>query len=112
MFFGCNSLISIDLSNFDFSECVDMGYFFYKCTSLISIDFPNISYVDVSKVSIMEGVFSDCSSLKEIDLSQWFANSLKYMKYIFYGFNSFFILSVLDNLFIYMTKLSEVSKNK
>ena len=27
-------------------------------------------------------------------------------------FNSFFILSVLDNLFIYMTKLSEVSKNK
>ena len=44
MFYGCSSLESIDLSNFNTSSLAIMFSMFYKCSSLKSI---NISNFDI-----------------------------------------------------------------
>ena len=38
MFYNCNSLLSIDLSNFNTQNVTNMDSMFYKCNSLSSID--------------------------------------------------------------------------
>ena len=38
MFYGCTSLTSLDLSNFDTSKVTNMGYMFQSCTNLTSLD--------------------------------------------------------------------------
>ena len=68
MFYGCNSLKSIDLSNFDTSQVIYMGYIFYGCTKLEFIDLSNF---DTSQVTDMSYMFDGCSSLESIDLSHF-----------------------------------------
>ena len=43
LFRGCNKLISMDLSNFDFSKVINMGFMFYGCSNLETIHFGNIN---------------------------------------------------------------------
>ena len=54
MFYGCNSLISLDLSNFDISNVENMNYMFYECKSLKSLDITNF---DTSQVVYMYNMF-------------------------------------------------------
>ena len=56
---------SIDLSNFDTSQVVDMGYMFYNCSSLNTI---NLSSFDTSLVTQMDGMFSACYKLNYMNL--------------------------------------------
>ena len=37
MFFGCNSLISLDISSFNTDKVTNNTQMFYKCNSLISV---------------------------------------------------------------------------
>ena len=54
MFRGCDSLISIDLSNFDTSSVINMRGMFAGCNSLISL---NLSNFNTSKVTTMDEKF-------------------------------------------------------
>ena len=65
MFRGCNSLISLDLSNFNTQNVTDMGSMFSGCNSLISLDLSNFNTQNVTK---MNSMFDGCNSLKKENL--------------------------------------------
>ena len=45
MFYNCYNIIEIDLTHFDFSNIIDMSYFFSECKSLKSINLFNINII-------------------------------------------------------------------
>ena len=53
MFYGCSSLKSVDLFNFDFSMIDDMRYMFYECSSLTSLDLINIDTFQVTNMEFL-----------------------------------------------------------
>ncbi|MBQ5982404.1 MAG: C10 family peptidase, partial [Prevotella sp.] len=68
MFCGCSNLRSLDLSHFDTSRVTDMASMFYNCSSLTSLD---LSHFDTSRVIDMASMFYNCSSLTSLDLSHF-----------------------------------------
>ena len=68
MFSGCNSLTSLDVSNFDTSQVTSMSSMFYKCSKLPSLD---VSKFDTSQVTNMSSMFDYCSSLTSLDVSKF-----------------------------------------
>jgi len=81
----CKSLININLSNFNTQNVIDMSEMFCKCESLINID---ISSFDTQKVVDISGLFGDCYSLKNIDLSNFNTQNIKDMRSMFIGCKS------------------------
>ena len=78
MFKDCQSLVSINFSNF---TCpVNMEYMFYSCKKLKSIDLSNLI---IPKRTSMKGFFSGTSSLKSIIIKVQvnFKNLDYYLKY-------------------------------
>ena len=63
MFYECESLPSLDLSNFDTSKVTDMSEMFKGCESLTPLDLSNF---DTSKMTDMSWMFYNCSSLTTI----------------------------------------------
>ena len=63
MFYGCSSLTSLDLANFDTQNVENMYQMFKGCSSLTSLDLSNFQTYNVYN---MEGMFSGCSSLKNL----------------------------------------------
>ena len=68
MFFECESLTSIDVSNFNTSKVTDMASMFGDCSSLTSLDLSNFN---TSKVTDMGAMFAECSSLTSLDVSSF-----------------------------------------
>jgi surface protein len=68
MFEALDHIISIDLSNFDFSSVTSMSSMFFRCYNLQYINFGNI---DTSSLEEMNFMFSTCLSLKTLDLSNF-----------------------------------------
>ena len=62
MFYDCNSLISLDLSNFNTQNVTDMGCMFAGCNSLKSLDLSNFNTQNVTDMIFM---FGNCNSLKK-----------------------------------------------
>ena len=62
MFDGCNSLINLNLSNFNTQNVTDMSYMFHKCSSLTNL---NLSNFNTQNVTDMTCMFRKCSSLKK-----------------------------------------------
>ena len=67
------------LGNLDTSEITSMQRMFYGCSSLLGLD---LSGFDTSKVTNMEGMFALCSSLKELDLSGFHTERVTNMIYM------------------------------
>ena len=65
MFDGCNSLISLDLSNFNTQNVTNMSSMFRDCNSLTNL---NLSNFNTQNVTYMSGMFIDCTSLKKKNL--------------------------------------------
>ena len=68
MFRECDSLITIDLSNFNTENVTNMSTMFWGCKSLTNIDLSNCNTCNVSN---MEKMFCNCESLTNIDLSNF-----------------------------------------
>lgn len=66
IFTGCNSLTSIDVSNWDTSNVTDMSVMFQNCKNLQTI--VGLENLDMSKVTNFTGMFNECASLTEINL--------------------------------------------
>ena len=62
MFYGCESLTNLDLSNFNTNYVKNMMSMFDGCSSLINIDLSNFN---TNKVKDMSDMFKGCSSLKQ-----------------------------------------------
>ena len=63
MFNGCESLTSLDLTNFDTSKVTQMGHMFRGCESLTSLDLTNF---DTSKVTRLQYMFYDDEKLTDL----------------------------------------------
>ena len=68
MFENCESLISLDLSNFNTQNVTDIRYMFSNCKSLILL---NLSNFNTQNVTEMRYIFSNCYSLISLDLSNF-----------------------------------------
>ena len=71
MFYDCNNIIEVDLSNFDTSNITNMNDMFSYCINVRKIKFPsnaNKSNI-IEKVTNMNYMFNYCKNLEEIDLS-------------------------------------------
>ncbi len=91
MFYGCSSLISLDVSNFDTTNVTNMGFMFSDCTSLTSLD---VSKFDTSNVGWMNFMFSDCTSLTSLDVSSFDTSNVTTMELMFSGCSSLTSLDV------------------
>ncbi|MFG5432798.1 BspA family leucine-rich repeat surface protein [Enterococcus faecalis] len=80
MFYGCRSLTSLDISNFDTSQVTDMSKMFYGCRSLNSLD---VSKFDTSQVTTMERMFEECISLSSLDVSKFDTSQVTTMEHMF-----------------------------
>ena len=80
MFSYCESLISLDLSNFNTSDVTIMGSMFSNCKNLISL---NLSSFDLSFVTGIDSMFNGCSSLISLDLSSFNTSNVTSMKDLF-----------------------------
>jgi surface protein len=54
LFYGCENITSIDVTNFDTSKVTDMDYMFYDCESLTTLD---VSNFDTSNVTDGHGIY-------------------------------------------------------
>ncbi len=68
MFYGMNSVTSLDVSSFDTSKATNMGYMFRSISSVTSLD---VSSFDTSKVTNMGYMFRGMGSVKSLDLSNF-----------------------------------------
>lgn len=68
MFWGCSSLQTLDVTNFDTSKVIEMNGMFSNCSSLQTLD---VSNFDTSNVTDMSSMFYQCSSLQTLNLNGW-----------------------------------------
>ena len=91
MFNGCSKLVSLDLSNFRTKEVISMKGLFKKCTSLKILD---ISSFDTSNVTDMSEMFSECKSLTFLNLRNFETNKEKTMYRMFYKCTSLYFVNL------------------
>ena len=68
MFWECSSLTSLNMSNFDTSNSLNMSDMFHGCSGLTSLGVGNFN---TSKVKDMSDMFHGCSNLTSLDLSSF-----------------------------------------
>ena len=103
MFAGCESLLSLDISNWDTSNVTKMDAMFEHCASLSSLD---ISNWDTSNVTSMGGMFRICYSLSSLNLKKWDISNVTYMQLMFGGCSSLLSLDLSNWNTSKMTNLS------
>ena len=91
MFSRCNSLTSLDVSNFDTSKVTDMGSMFDGCSRLTSLDTSNFN---TSQVTNMVSMFNYCSKLTSLDVSNFNTSKVTNMNSMFYECRSLTSLDV------------------
>lgn len=83
MFENCESLKNIDLSNFDISNIYNFEYMFKNCKSLENV---NLFQQGINKESVyLNEIFSNCISLKSIDMSNYCFIDIEEANNMFYG---------------------------
>ncbi|MBQ2409035.1 MAG: BspA family leucine-rich repeat surface protein, partial [Bacilli bacterium] len=117
MFYNCNNLAQLDVSNFDTSEVTDMKYMFYNCNNLTQLDVSNfntsqvttmycmfygcnnltqldVSNFDTSNVAVINNMFQNCNNLTSLDISNWDTSSVTNMASMFNNCQSLASLDV------------------
>ena len=109
MFYGCNSIIEMNFTNFDATNCSTTEGMFRNCTSLKSLDLSgfktsntlkamnnmfwnssslvslNLSSFGTSCVTNFGHLFCNCQSLEWIDISNFNTENVKYLDNMFKG---------------------------
>ena len=91
MFYGCENLQSLDVSNFNTENVTDMSVMFRKCKNLQSLD---VSNFNTAKVKNMDNMFADCWRLQSLDLSNFNTENVTNMQFMFYWCNNLQSLNV------------------
>ena len=82
MFFGCKTLIALDLSNFHSKFIKNMSSMFYGCVNLEQLNLKNF---DTSHAITMSNMFAYCRSLKNLDCSSFNTSNVTTMTNMFQG---------------------------
>ena len=78
MFYGCENLIELDLTNWNTISLENMSYMFYNCSNLKIIK--NIENWQLTSIKDVSYMFYECTKL-DVDLSNWdLRNIKKYLK--------------------------------
>ena len=108
MFGNCSSLTSIDMTKFDTTNTVNLGYLFNGCTSLSTIiglenlnaknveviynAFTNTPIIDADlskwgckNISSIYGLFDGCKKLRSVNLTGWDIPNANSLKKLFYN---------------------------
>ena len=93
MFYYCDKITSLDLSNCDTSKVTNMKDVFAACYSLTSLD---LSSFNTSQVTTMQNMFSNCKSLTSLNLSNFDTSKVTIMATMLQGCNELHTLR-LDN---------------
>ena len=91
LFYGCESLTNINLTNFNTEKITNMREMFGECNSLTDI---NLSYFNTENVINMEGMFNGCYSLLNVNLSNFDTHNVTCMSGMFNECNSLTILNL------------------
>ena len=91
LFKNCDSLISVDFTNFNSDNIENMGELFYGCISLTNINFTNFNTANVTK---MNSMFYNCESVTSLDLNNFETYKVVDMSSIFYGCNNLIYLDI------------------
>ena len=65
MFYGCSNLTNLDLSGFNTKNVIDMSNLFHSCKRLLYVNLYNFH---TEKVTNIESMFENCESLTNIDI--------------------------------------------
>ena len=84
MFYECNSLTNLNLSNFNTQNVTNMSYMFEFCNSLTNL---NLSNFNTQNVINMGWMFYDCFSLTNLDLSNFNTQNITNMEGMFQSCN-------------------------
>ena len=76
------STVEASFKGSDTSNVTSMDYMFSDCNSLKSLD---LSGWDTSNVTNMDSMFQECNSLTSLDVSGFDTSNVTDMKYMFYG---------------------------
>ena len=68
MFFNCQTLTSLDVTNFNTEKVTNMSKMFHGCLALTSLDVINFN---TEKVTVMNSMFSNCSALTSLDVTKF-----------------------------------------
>ena len=85
MFYGCNLLTNLNLSNFKGQNVTNMCSMFLDCNSLLNL---NLSKINTENVTDMSNMFYYCVSLKNLDLSSFNTKKVVNMSGMFCHCNS------------------------
>ena len=91
LFQNLNTLISVDLTEFNSEKITDMDSTFLNCINLIYVDF---SKFHSRKLQIMDDCFRNCRGITEIDLSSFNTPKLSSMKNTFKDCKSLNLLNL------------------
>ena len=80
MFEGCAKLTELDLSSFDTSAVTNMRWMFSSCSGLTSL---NVSNFDTSACTDMESMFWKCSGLTSLNVSNFDTSACTNMSEMF-----------------------------
>ena len=94
MFNGCQSIISLNLDNFETKNVNNMGWMFKDCQNLKSL---NLLYFDTRKVTNLNGMFDNCLNLKIRGIEIFDTNKVKDMSKIFLNYKSLINLDIKFN---------------
>ncbi len=108
MFWGCESLTSLDVSNFNTSNVTDMSGMFFECYNLKSLDVSNFNTSNVTDMSYM---FRGCESLTILDVSNFNTSNVTNMVGMFWGCKSLTSLDVSNFNTSNVTDMSKMFYN-
>ena len=80
MFYNCNALTSLNVSNFKTNNVTFMSGMFEGCSALTSL---NLSSFNTMKVADISSMFSGCESLTSLDVSKFSVDKVVNMKHMF-----------------------------
>ena len=69
VFMSCTNLIKADLSGIDVSGCSDFTQMFTSCSALREVDLSNFKPTNANAYYSFTQIFQNCSALTEVDLS-------------------------------------------
>ena len=94
MFYYCNALRSLDVSNFNTSNINNMRYMFYACSNIINL---NLSNFNTNKVTDMSYMFANCERLLSLDIRNFNFNNVSSYTGMFNGVPSNCEIIVADD---------------
>ena len=80
LFYKCDKITEIDLSNFNSKNMTKMTSMFNSCKKLNNLIFGNFN---TGKVKSMEETFANCENIEKIDISFFKTENVKYMNLMF-----------------------------